>query len=115
MTGWRSYLAGLMAALLLLTAQGAAVARGVPPAVDFMEICTGTGPAMMPLDAEGNPTGAPHLCPDFALSLLNAVAEAPLVALPVSGASERIASVSGHPVAGRQGVTASARGPPSSL
>ena len=58
---------------LVLTGQSMAIARGMAPAADQIVICTGTGPVMILIDSEGNPTAPSHLCPDCALSLLQAV------------------------------------------
>ncbi len=45
-------------------------AAGTPPAADQMVICTGMGPRVIYVDAEGNPTSAPHICPDCALGVM---------------------------------------------
>lgn len=74
----------IMAALIVLTAQSAAVARTMPDATGQMVICTGTGPVMVYVDEEGAPTAPPHICPDFALSLLLAL-DAPQIAAVASG------------------------------
>ena len=63
----------LLAAVIALTAQSAAVARTMPDAAGQMVLCTGTGPVMIYFDEQGEPTGAPHLCPDFTLSLIIAL------------------------------------------
>lgn len=58
---------------LVLTGQGMAMARGMSPAVDAIVICTGHGPVVMSVDADGNPTAPAHLCPDCAMNLLQGV------------------------------------------
>ncbi|WP_380995191.1 hypothetical protein [Sedimentitalea sp. HM32M-2] len=63
--------------LLLLTSQSMAVARGAPGPAGQMQLCTGTGPVMVYVDADGAPVGPPHICPDFALTLLDHVAASP--------------------------------------
>ncbi|MEX0318596.1 MAG: hypothetical protein AB3N21_11630 [Ruegeria sp.] len=73
-TRLRTYLALALSALLALTGQSLAASRGLDAAVGQMEICTGTGPVIIYMDAEGQPTQAPHYCPDFALTLLGAIA-----------------------------------------
>ena len=79
LTGW------LLVALLCVTAQGMAVARGAPGASGTLEICGSTGPAMVDLDASGKPLGPPHLCPDWAMSLLNAgLPPVPAAVLPAT-------------------------------
>ncbi|WP_254429185.1 MULTISPECIES: hypothetical protein [unclassified Ruegeria] len=62
--------------LVTLTGQGFAVSRGVDAAVGQMVLCTGSGPVVVYVDAEGQPTQAPHFCPDFALTVLGAVSMA---------------------------------------
>ena len=57
----------VLAAVIALTAQSAAVARTMPDATGQMVLCTGTGPVMVYTDEDGNPTSAPHICPDFAV------------------------------------------------
>ncbi|GAA6190280.1 hypothetical protein [Phaeobacter sp. NW0010-22] len=76
----RIYLAVMLSMVLALTAQGLAQSRGVSMAQGQMEICTGTGPVMVYVDADGQPTQAPHYCPDFALTLLSALGVADITA-----------------------------------
>ncbi|NNE50983.1 MAG: hypothetical protein HKN30_01095 [Sulfitobacter sp.] len=65
----RPLLSLLIALTLALTSQSMAVARGASAAAGQMVICTGTGPQAVYVDAEGQPTSAPHICPDAALEL----------------------------------------------
>ncbi len=67
------YSALCLGLLLALTAQGVAQSRGVSAAVGQMTLCTGTGPAVVYVDEQGQPTRPPHYCPDFAFSLLAAL------------------------------------------
>lgn len=67
----RPILAILFAALLALTGQSMAIARGSAPVVGEITLCTGSGPVMMPVDAKGNPTGPAHYCPEGAIALWN--------------------------------------------
>ncbi len=91
----RIYLAVTLSLVLVLTGQSLAQSRGVTMAQGQMEICTGTGPVMVYVDAEGQPTQAPHYCPDFALTLLSALGVADITAprapagMPVHGAKGR--------------------------
>lgn len=66
----RSFIAVLLAFVLGLTSQSMAAARGASAATGQMVLCTGTGPVAIYLDAEGQPTSAPHICPDAALNVL---------------------------------------------
>ncbi len=72
----RGYLAFALSVLLVLTGQGVAASRGVGEAVGQMVLCTGTGPVVVYMDQDGQPTQPPHYCPDYALSLLGAVQQA---------------------------------------
>lgn len=64
----------LLVALMVLTSASLAVARAAPDATGQMVLCTGTGPVVVHVDANGDPTGAPHYCPDCAMTLLAAIA-----------------------------------------
>ncbi len=69
----RTILPIALSLLLALTAQSVAASRGMDRAVGQMVLCTGTGPVVVYMDENGQPTKAPHYCPDYALSLLGAV------------------------------------------
>jgi hypothetical protein len=76
-----------LALLLVLTAQSMAVARGMPGAAGSIVLCTGSGPVTILTDADGQPVGPSHVCPDCTLSLIVAVAQAaPSVAHPMGRA-----------------------------
>ncbi|QYK42651.1 MAG: hypothetical protein KF887_05960 [Paracoccaceae bacterium] len=67
---WRSALSLVLAVVLALVSQTGAVARaqaGVPGLE--MVLCTGSGTVTVTLDAEGNPTGPRHPCPDCLAAL----------------------------------------------
>ena len=66
----RAVLSCLMSLLLVVTSHSMATARYADPAVDQMVICAGNGTVLIHIDAEGEPTQAPHLCPDCALHVL---------------------------------------------
>jgi len=108
----RTYIAILLVSVLGLTSHSMAIARGMPTASGYMELCTGTGPVMMPVDADGNPTGPSHICPEFSLSLMDAVATVPVVAALSEGRGQRIGDA--YEVSRRviRLVMASARDPP---
>ncbi|WP_306153752.1 hypothetical protein [Roseovarius sp. MMSF_3281] len=73
----RPYLALCLALLLTLTSQTMAIARGAPPPVGQAILCTGTGPVTVLVDAEGQPTGQVHICPDCALHVLDGMTPPP--------------------------------------
>lgn len=56
-----------LVALLTLTSQAMAVARGASAAADQMVLCIGADAVVVYVDAEGQPTAAPHFCPDCVL------------------------------------------------
>ncbi len=69
----RHSIAILLIAVLTLTGHSMAIARGMPAATGMMELCTGTSPVMVPVDANGQPTGPAHICPEFTLMLSEAI------------------------------------------
>ena len=83
----------VLALTLALTGQSMANARGASAASGQMVICTGTGPQIIYVDAEGQPTSAPHICPDAALELpagseAARIAQTDRVSWPVAAHSE---------------------------
>jgi hypothetical protein len=81
---FRPVLPYVLSLLIALTGQAAAVAHGAPGPAGQMVLCTGTGPVMVHVDAEGQPVGDPVYCPDFALSLILALALPEVSAVPVA-------------------------------
>ena len=77
MSRCRPLLAGFLALTLALTSAAMAAARGQTMAAGSVVICTGSGAVTMQVDADGQPVGPVHICPDCALSLLEAAAAAP--------------------------------------
>ena len=65
----RAISALILSLVLALTSHSAAVARSGPDAVGQMVICTGFGDEILYTDADGQPTSAPHLCPDCVINL----------------------------------------------
>ena len=98
---------------LTLTGQSMAMARGATDAAGQMVICTGAGVVVVHVDAEGNPTGPPHICPDCALTVIAALEAPDSLDIPASGAWER-ARVTAHdlPMPGEAAQIPLARGPP---
>ncbi|MHC0053710.1 hypothetical protein [Actibacterium sp. D379-3] len=80
MTRTRPYIAVLLALMLGLTSLTLAAARGHAPAMGEVEICSGLGLQVIRVDADGNPVGPPHLCPDAVASFVSV--DAPLPVLP---------------------------------
>jgi hypothetical protein len=90
MTRIRTHIALLLIAVLTLTGHSMAIARGMPGAAGYMELCTGTGPVMVAVDSQGEPTGAAHICPEFSLMLMEMVATPPVLAVPITLRTESI-------------------------
>ena len=65
----RPLVAGVLAALLILTTQAMAQARAGMGAGGVMIACVGGEVVTMPVDADGRPQDAGHVCPDCALTL----------------------------------------------
>lgn len=76
------HLSLVLAMLVAFTGQQIAVARGAAALSEGMVLCLGGTTVMVPLDADGQPTGAGHVCPDAALSIALLPA-APLPAAPI--------------------------------
>jgi hypothetical protein len=109
----RKIVAFFLSLVLALTSHSAAVANGSSAAVDQMVICTGLGATVIYTDAEGQPTSAPHRCPDCVMHVGAGL-------LPEVGAPLGLATASGRLALPRAQVDASsvqalsflARGPP---
>lgn len=63
-----------LALVLALASHSMAAARGLSGPATEIILCTGTGPVAIWVDDTGAPTGAPHICPDCALSLFDMAA-----------------------------------------
>lgn len=61
-----------LAVVLALTGQSMAAARGAADATGKMVLCVGTQSVVVYMDEQGQPTQAPHFCPDCTLSLMDA-------------------------------------------
>ena len=78
----------VLSLLIVLMGQGLAESRGMDRAVGQMVLCTGSGPVVVFMDSNGQPTQPPHFCPDYALALLGAVSLAEQ-SLPVAPDRDR--------------------------
>ena len=65
-------LGAFMCLVLILTGQSMVVARGASVATGQMVICTSNGLSTVYVDAQGEPTSAPHICPDCMLAFSDA-------------------------------------------
>lgn len=77
---FRTFLSAFLAVTLVVTAQTLAAARAQPAPAGTMVICAAQGLVTVAVDAQGEPVGPPHICPDGALALMAgpAPAAAPL-------------------------------------
>jgi hypothetical protein len=76
-----------------------AVARGQTAASGSIVLCAGAGLVSVPVDADGQPTGPAHICPDCALGLFAATippAVTPAAPLAVSAPSFPVRTAQGH-------------------
>ncbi len=106
-------LSGLFLAMILTaTSLTMAVARGQTLPVDQIVICHGMGVATVLVDAEGNPTGPAHLCPESALSLFAAVTDLPPPPMPHGVWYRTQTEWTTVQITGRDAPAATARGPP---
>ncbi|MFD2740816.1 hypothetical protein ACFSUD_14630 [Sulfitobacter aestuarii] len=81
-----------LALMLGLTSQSMALARGNEAVTGQMVLCTGAGPVAVFVDAQGEPTDTPHICPDSALNLVF------VLALPNPDRPQRLISARYHTV-----------------
>ena len=112
MTRFRPF-AGLLLALIVAVASlGLAVARTQPRMAEWLELC-GDGSPALAVDAQGQPVGMIHLCPDciaaFATADLPLPAALPLPRQATGRAAPPVLSLS---VALRPAPEPDARGPP---
>jgi hypothetical protein len=73
----RAFALTILAALTLVTSLAAGIARGHADPSSRVVLCTGQGPVMVYVDASGQPTAPPELCPDGILALFAAVPAVP--------------------------------------
>ena len=57
--------------VLVLTGQSMAAARGAADATGKMVLCVGTQSIVVYMEEQGQPTQAPHFCPDCTLALID--------------------------------------------
>lgn len=71
----RQALISVVAVVLALTSISLAMAHGTTRiGGQVVVLCSGDGLVQMELDADGNPIGTAHLCPDIALAVMAHVA-----------------------------------------
>lgn len=108
----RISLALVLALVVTLTGHASASAQGARDATGQIVICSGTGPVTLYLDADGQPTKAPHFCPDCVMHLLDAGAIPDDLALAAYGGQDFDRFWSAIQLRHVARVSASARAPP---
>jgi hypothetical protein len=82
-------LAFVFAAVIIATSGAMASARGMArDASGEMVLCVGTGSVTVLMDADGQPLGVAHFCPDCALGALAVVASADATPRPMVAPSQ---------------------------
>ena len=65
------FIAICVAVVLALTGQSMAAVRGAADATGKMVLCVGPQSVVVYMDEQGQPTQAPHFCPDCTLTLID--------------------------------------------
>ena len=99
---------------LALTGIGLGVARGTVHSGGQVVICTGVGVVIRHVPGAPGKTVA-HICPDMALSFLDATASADIRPVPDAGRYRLVSHPGAVPEHSRSEPLASARDPPSGL
>lgn len=89
-----------------------ASARGNAPAVGEIVICSGFGTHAIAVDADGNPTGPAHICPDGVSAFVSVDAPVPDQPLHSMANGERLTLPTLAALVQADRLRASARGPP---
>lgn len=108
----RTHIALMLALMLALTSLSLAVARGQATPAGTIALCSGAGMQMLHVDADGNPTGPPHVCPDGVAALALVDMDAPAQALRRVRDGETLRIPRDVPAVAQPVVPAQARGPP---
>lgn len=102
----------LLTLALAFTSLTMAQARGAAAATGQMVICSGLGTTIIYVDADGQPTQAPHMCPDCLMLLATEGAPAPLKMIPNVFHLPRTMQLSDHKTSPLTGLTPPSRAPP---
>ena len=109
----RTFIAALAILATLLTAGAVGAARGQAMAVGEVVLCADGVVASVPVDADGQPTGTSHWCPECVLSLLTGLPAAPAIPLAPNDASDAPrAETKAHATGAQLAPVPPARGPP---
>lgn len=112
MTLLRRHITYLLIVVLTLTGHSMAIARGAAPSVGHMELCAGNTTVMVAVDANGQPTGESHICPEFSLMLSEGLTPEPGVVMPMVSRWIFVAVSEKDQSAPQTWAATKARGPP---
>ncbi len=102
----------VLALTLAVSSITAAMAHGQVRVGTELVICTGAGLQTIVLDADGNPAGPPHVCPDCTQAFVLALNAAPVFPARPATRVERVARADGPAPHTRTRDIPRARGPP---
>lgn len=108
----RTALAIILSAVIGLASVTMAVARGQAAGVSEVTICSGYGVVSITLDAEGNPVGPVHPCPDCLAGGIAVLTDPVAQAVTPLGRAEALEGAVSPSVATACVLSATARGPP---
>lgn len=108
----RAYLAVFLALTVLLTAHSAAAMRAARDATGQLVLCTSSGPVSVYVDAEGQPTDAPHVCPECLIHVFSMVVPDQAQVYFDAGAAAFTPASTDLLAVGQVAISPSARGPP---
>lgn len=108
----RILLSLLLTLSLAFTSLTMAQARGAAAATGQMVICSGLGTTIVNVDAEGQPTRPPHLCPDCLIVLAPDGADAPLKLPHRTQPARFVEQLSDRAPSPVKGLTPPSRAPP---
>ena len=106
----------LLALIIAVSSSQMALARTAPMPVGEMVLCTSQGAVTVAVDAEGNPTGDVHYCPECAAVAFSFIEfAAPDLVVPAANALTLQAPATSLPVPQAACPCPQARGPPLSV
>lgn len=115
MTRLRLHIIVLLIALMTLTGQSMAMARGMPLSVGTMELCSGQHTIIIAIDANGEPTVPQHHCLDCTLTALGLPAGEIRVVVPDTAYFNLAQPLDAVEASARRILRLNARAPPVSV
>jgi len=108
----RSYLTLFLVLAVTLTAHSAGAMRGMRDATGQVVICSGTGPVVIYVDADGQPARTPVNCPDCITLNIDAMAAPEQVQLAMRRPQVKVQQPARVRIQSRMPLQACARAPP---